>query len=96
MKYKDTAIESVSEVKYLGIKIDKTLSGEGALDTIVKKCTGRIKFFVQTGRMLTKGCKEDPMPIACTVSSGLRCIVLVCCIDTKSQTDIANSSEQNG
>ncbi len=32
VKYKDTAIESVSEVKYLGIKIDKTLSGEGTLD----------------------------------------------------------------
>ncbi len=36
VKYKDTAIESVSEVKYLGIKIDKTLSGEGTLDTIIK------------------------------------------------------------
>ncbi len=44
VKYKDTAIESVSEVKYLGIKIDKTLSGEGTLDTNVKRCTGRIKF----------------------------------------------------
>ncbi len=43
VKYKDTAIESVSEVKYLRIKIDKTLSGEGTLDTIAKKCTGRIK-----------------------------------------------------
>ncbi len=36
VKNKDTAIESVSEVKYLGIKINKTLSGEGTLDTIVK------------------------------------------------------------
>ncbi len=44
VKHKDTAIESVSEVKYLGIKIDKTLSGEGTLDTTVKKCTGGIKF----------------------------------------------------
>ncbi len=40
VKYKDTAIESVSEVKYLRIKIDKTLSGGGTLDIIVKKCTG--------------------------------------------------------
>ncbi len=44
VKYKDTAIESVSEVKCLGIKIDKTLSGEGTLDAIVKICTSRIKF----------------------------------------------------
>ncbi len=94
VKYKDTAIESVLEVKYLGIKIDKTLSGEGTLDTIIKKCTGRVKIFVQIGRMLTKGCKEDPVPVACTVSSELCCIVLVCCNDTKSQTQIANCSEQ--
>ncbi len=44
VKCKDTAIESVSEVKYLGIKIDKTLSGEGTLDTIIKKYTDRIIF----------------------------------------------------
>ncbi len=50
VKYKDTAIESVSEVKYLGIKINKTLLGEGTVDTIVKKCTGKIKFlYRQTG-----------------------------------------------
>ncbi len=28
----------------MGVKINETLSGEGILDTIVKKCTGRIKF----------------------------------------------------
>ncbi len=33
---KDTPIETVSEVKYFGVKIDKTLSGEGILDTIVR------------------------------------------------------------
>ncbi len=45
VKCKDTPIETVTEVKYLGVKIDETLSGEGILDTLVKKCTGRIKFF---------------------------------------------------
>ncbi len=44
VKCKDTLIDSVSEVKYLGVKIDETLSGEGILKTFVKKCTGRIKF----------------------------------------------------
>ncbi len=45
VKYKDTAMKPVLEVKNLGIKIDKTLSGEGILDILEKKCTGRIKFF---------------------------------------------------
>ncbi len=42
-KCKDTAIKPTTEVKYLGIILDDTLSGEGILDTIVKKCTSRIK-----------------------------------------------------
>ncbi len=79
-KYEDTTIKSVSEVKYQGIKIDKTLSGEGTLDTIAKKCTGRITFLYRQAGC----CKEDHMPIACTMSFRLRCIVLACCIDTKS------------
>ncbi len=54
VKYKDTAIDSVSEVKYLGIKIDKTLSGEGTLDTVVKKCTGRIKFLYRQAGCLQR------------------------------------------
>ncbi len=57
-KYKDTAIESVSEVKYLGIKIDKTLSGEGTLDTIVKKCTDRINFLYRQAECLPKVVKR--------------------------------------
>ncbi len=44
VKCKETPIDSVSEVKYLGVKIDETLSGEGILETIVKNYTGRIKF----------------------------------------------------
>ncbi len=31
-------------MKYLGVKIDETLSGNGIIDTIVKKCNGRLKF----------------------------------------------------
>ncbi len=44
VKCQDTPKDFVSEVKYLGIKIDETLSGDGILETIVKKCNGRIKF----------------------------------------------------
>ncbi len=42
--YKGTTIKTAIEVKYLGVKTEETLSGEGIIDTIVKKCTGRIKF----------------------------------------------------
>ncbi len=58
VKYKDTAIKYVSEVKYLGIKIDKTLSGEGTLDTVVKKCTGTVKFFYRQAGCLPKAVKR--------------------------------------
>ncbi len=41
VKCKDTTINSTTEVKYLGIKIDETLSGSGIQDTVLKKCNGR-------------------------------------------------------
>ncbi len=37
VKCKDNPIDFVSELKQLGIKIDETLSGDGILETIVKK-----------------------------------------------------------
>ncbi len=38
----------------MGVKIDETLSGAGILDTVVKKCTGRLKFlYRQAGCLLT-------------------------------------------
>ncbi len=43
VKCKSTTINSTTEVKYLGVKIDETLSGKGIIDTILKKCNGRIK-----------------------------------------------------
>ncbi len=58
MKYSDTAIESVLELKYLGINIDKILSGEGILETIVKKCTGRIKFMYRQAGCLPRAVKR--------------------------------------
>ncbi len=58
VEYKDTATESVSEVKYLEIKVDKTLSGERTLDTIVKKWSGRIKFLHRQAGCLPKALKR--------------------------------------
>ncbi len=45
-------------MKYLGIKVDKTLSGERTLDTIVKKCTGRIKYLYRQAGCLPKAVKR--------------------------------------
>ncbi len=44
VKCKDMPIETVTEVKYLSVKINETLTGEGILDAIARKCTGRINF----------------------------------------------------
>ncbi len=51
-------IEAVTEVKYLGVKIDDTLSGEGILDTVVKKCNGRIKFLYRQAGCLPTAIKK--------------------------------------
>ncbi len=36
VKCKNTTINSTTEVKYLGVKIDETLSGKGIINTILK------------------------------------------------------------
>ncbi len=45
-------------MKYLGIKIDETLSRNGILDTILKKCNGRIKFLYRQARCFPKALKK--------------------------------------
>ncbi len=48
--YKNTVINFSTKVKYLGVKIDETLSGKGIIDTVVKKCNGRITFLYRQAR----------------------------------------------
>ncbi len=50
VKCKNTAINSIAEVKYLGVKINETLSGKGIINTVLKKCNGRIKFLYRQAR----------------------------------------------
>ncbi len=45
-------------MKYLGIKIDETLSGNGILDTILKKCNDRIKFLYRQARCFPTALKQ--------------------------------------
>ncbi len=60
VKCKNTPIDSVSEVKYLGIKIDETLSGDGILEIMVKKYNGRIKFLYRQAGCLPTAVKKTP------------------------------------
>ncbi len=50
VKCKNSTINSTTDVKYLGVKIDENLSGKGITDTIPKKCNGRIKFLYRQAR----------------------------------------------
>ncbi len=45
-------------MKYLGVKIDETLSGKGIIDTILKKCNGRIKFLYRQARCFQTALKK--------------------------------------
>ncbi len=45
-------------MKYLGIKIDETLSGNGILDTVLKKCNGRIKFLYRQAKCFPTALKK--------------------------------------
>ncbi len=63
VKCKNTTINYTTEVKYLGIRIDEALSGSGIIDTILKKCNGRIKFLYRQARWFPTALK-DPVPIA--------------------------------
>ncbi len=58
VKCRDTTIKTTTEVKYLGVNLDNSLSGEGILDNIVKKCSGRIKFLYRQARSLPKSLKN--------------------------------------
>ncbi len=52
--------DCTTEVRYLGINLDDTLSGEGILETIVKKCSGRIKFLYRQA-----GCSPKTLKRPC-------------------------------
>ncbi|MFV0264183.1 MAG: reverse transcriptase domain-containing protein [Kluyvera sp.] len=58
VKCKDTSIEFVSKVKYLGINFDETLSREGILETVAKKCTGWIKLWYRQARCFPTAVKK--------------------------------------
>ncbi len=58
VRCRDTIIKTTTEVKYLGVNLDNSLSGEGILDNIVKKCSGRIKFLYRQVRSFPRSLKR--------------------------------------
>ena len=50
-------IKSTNKVKYLGVIIDNSLSGDSAVDSIVKKVNCRLKFLYRQARFLDVKCK---------------------------------------
>ena len=45
-------INNVNEVKYLGLQIDDNLSGEAAVNNVLKKSNSRLKFLYRYSNML--------------------------------------------
>ncbi len=54
----ETTINTTARVKYLGVNLDNCLNGEGILDNIIKKCSGRIKFLYRQSTDLPKTLKK--------------------------------------
>ena len=52
VKCGDININNVNSVKYLGVQIDNTLSGENIVMNIIKKCNSRLKFLYRHKDML--------------------------------------------
>ena len=52
VKYKDQEIKSQECVKYLGVELDQSLSGEKTVNNIIKKSSDRLKFMYRQGKYL--------------------------------------------
>jgi len=51
-------IEAAKTVKYLGIELDQTLSGESIVDNVIKKANARLKFLYRQGNCLNFNCRK--------------------------------------
>ena len=57
VQYKGPCIQSTNKVKYHGVIIDNTLSGDSTVDSIVKKVNSRLKSLYRQARFLDVKCK---------------------------------------
>ena len=60
--FNTTPITNVNSVKYLGLNLDSTLSGESIVSTITQKATSRVKFLYRYNSIL----KEQSKKILCS------------------------------
>ena len=58
IKCDSTDISAVPVVKYLGLKLDTTLSGEDIIESVVNKSTSRLKFLYRQAGSLTAETKK--------------------------------------
>ena len=68
-----TPIKKVNNVKYLGLTIDSTLSGDSITSNIIKKATSRLKFVYRYKSILKEQCRK----ILC--SALIQCHFDYCC-----------------
>ena len=52
-----TAVERVSNVKYLGVQLDGNLSGTEHVASILKTCSGRLAFLYRNSAFLDFQCR---------------------------------------
>ena len=55
--YNNHVIKSTDHVKYLGVYIDNSLSGDYIVDSVAKKVNGRLKFLYRQAKFLDFTCK---------------------------------------
>ncbi|CAL4064309.1 unnamed protein product, partial [Meganyctiphanes norvegica] len=61
VKCHDITIQNVKCVKYLGLLIDETLSGENIVSNILKKASNRLKFLYRFSDILNTKSRKNPM-----------------------------------
>ena len=57
--FNTTPITNVNSVKYLGLNLDSTLSGESIVSTITQKATSRLKFLYRYNSILKEQSKKS-------------------------------------
>ena len=67
--FNTTPITNVNSVKYLGLNLDCTLSGESIVSTITKKATSRLKFLYRYNSILKEQSKKKIMLCTHSISS---------------------------
>ncbi len=83
IKYNDQVIKSQDNIKYLGVAINNTLSGDTMAQSVIKKVSGRLKFLYRHAHILNR-----------TLRKNLSSALLQCHIDYCSTSWFSNTSKK--